>query len=184
MEELNGMDSSPPPSPTLSLWASRAECSTPTRTDWCQSGSVRGAKDFQIHTSSTALHLRSTGRWATLCLLQWERPSGCRSDKQWVQSGVELYKCFLNFELDSLYVTFIVVNWKCVKCLYLFNCIKYFLKSLQTYHCKFISEIRNYLKMSYNLTEGSLARICAQNDEVQDAVVQVLGHKAINVSNK
>ena len=38
--------------------------------------------------------------------------------------------------------------------------------------------------MSYNLTEGSLARICAQNDEVQDAVVQVLGHKAINVSNK
>merc|ERR1711942_454975 len=91
MEELNGMDSSRPPSPTLSLWASRVECSTPTRTDWCQSGSVRGAKDFQIHTSSTALHLRSTGRSATLCLLQWERPSGYRSDKQWVQSGVELY---------------------------------------------------------------------------------------------
>ena len=38
--------------------------------------------------------------------------------------------------------------------------------------------------MSYNLTEGALARICAQQDEVQNAVVQVLGQKAINVSNQ
>ena len=49
---------------------------------------------------------------------------------------------------------------------------------------KFISEKINYLKMSYNLTEGALARICAQQDEVQNAVVQVLGQKAINVSNQ
>jgi len=34
--------------------------------------------------------------------------------------------------------------------------------------------------MSHNLTEGALVRICAQQEDVQNAIVQVLGHKGIN----
>ena len=30
--------------------------------------------------------------------------------------------------------------------------------------------------MSYKLTEGALVRICAQQKEVENAIVQVLGH--------
>ena len=37
--------------------------------------------------------------------------------------------------------------------------------------------------MSFTLTEGALARICAHLDS-QNAVVQVLGHKGITVSNE
>jgi len=46
-----------------------------------------------------------------------------------------------------------------------------------------IRDIRNKLKMSHKLTEGALARISAQQEEVQNAIVQVLGHKGIDREN-
>ena len=37
--------------------------------------------------------------------------------------------------------------------------------------------------MSYTLTEGALVKICAEQDS-QNAVVQILGYKGINVSTE
>merc|ERR1719508_749471 len=63
----SGTAFSPPPSPTLSQWASRAGCSTRTRTDWCQPGSVPGVRDSPTHTSSTEHFYISTDRLGMLC---------------------------------------------------------------------------------------------------------------------